>query len=114
MSSSSASSTSSSASSATSASSSLRQLLWTGRLEAVSMLVLVGIAMPLKYGFDSPGAVRVVGMIHGVLFLAYALALYRAASEHRWPWKWAAVGLAASLFPFGPFWFERYLRERQP
>jgi integral membrane protein len=92
-------------------SSALRHLLWAGRLEAVSMLVLVGIAMPLKYGFDSPGAVRVVGMVHGVLFLAYALALYRAASEHGWPWKRTALGFVASFFPFGPFWFERYLRQ---
>jgi integral membrane protein len=63
----------------------LRRFLWTGRLEAISFLVLVGVAMPVKYLAGQPGAVRVVGLVHGVLFLAYLLTLVAAASAHRWP-----------------------------
>jgi integral membrane protein len=93
--------------------SALRRVIWTGRLEALSFLVLVAVAMPLKYLADEPGAVRVVGMAHGVLFLAYVLALVGAASAHRWPIRRTALGVLASLVPIGPLWFERHLRSRR-
>lgn len=93
-------------------SSALRRVIWTGRVEALSFLLLVGVAMPLKYLADEPEAVRVVGMAHGVLFLVYVLALVGAAAEHRWPLRRTALGVLASLVPIGPLWFERHLRSR--
>jgi integral membrane protein len=74
-----------------------------GFWEGVSFLVLLGIAMPLKYWAGEPGAVRVVGMAHGILFLLYVWAAVQAALEHNWPWKRTAVVLVASLLPAGPF-----------
>jgi integral membrane protein len=81
----------------------LGRLRFIGFWEGVSFLVLLLIAMPLKYFADSPGAVRVVGMAHGVLFVLYVLAALHAASEHNWSFKRTALVLAASLVPAGPF-----------
>ncbi len=87
----------------------LRQLIWIGRLEAVSFLVLLLIAMPLKYAAGMPMAVRITGMIHGLLFVFYVLALLRAAGEGRWPLRLVVLGVVASFVPLGPLWFERRL-----
>jgi integral membrane protein len=90
--------------------SSLRQLLWIGRAEAISFIVLLGIAMPLKYAAGIPLAVRITGMAHGLLFILYVYALIRVTGEHAWPRRRAFAGFLASLVPFGPFWFERSWR----
>ncbi len=53
-------------------------------LEGISFLVLLGIAMPLKYLASNPEPVRIVGMIHGILFIAYVIFLVLTHVEHRW------------------------------
>lgn len=78
--------------------------------EGVSYLVLLGIAMPLKYAAGQPSAVRIVGMVHGVLFVAFVLGLLRAAKTERWGLRRIAVAMIAALLPFGAFWLERSLR----
>jgi integral membrane protein len=90
--------------------SALRQFLWVARLEGLSFLVLLLIAMPLKYAAGEPGAVRVVGMAHGILFVAYLGVLLRARLELGWSWRRLAEAFVASLIPAGTFWFERRLR----
>jgi integral membrane protein len=82
---------------------SLGRLRVIGWWEGVSFLVLLGIAMPLKYLAGFPQAVRVVGMAHGVLFLLYLWAAIQAALERDWTWKRTALVLVASLLPAGPF-----------
>ena len=57
----------------------------TSLTEAVSYVLLLGIAMPLKYAWQMPMAVRVMGMIHGVLFLLLIWFLLRARFEHGCP-----------------------------
>lgn len=88
----------------------VRTLRWTGVVEGISFLLLVLVAMPLKYFWDSPGMVRYVGMAHGWLFVAYvALALYTAI-EMRWSfmrWLWIT---AASFIPIGTFITDRQLK----
>lgn len=79
--------------------------------EGISWLVLLFIAMPLKYGFDAPQAVRIVGRIHGGLFVAFLLTLIGAAIEARWGFVKVARAFVASLVPFGAFWLEKKLRE---
>src|SRR5688572_20470345 len=81
----------------------LGRLRIIGWWEGVSFLVLLGVAMPLKYFAGSPGAVRVVGMGHGILFILYVLAAIQAALEYNWPWKRTALVLLASVLPAGPF-----------
>src|SRR5688572_2480387 len=83
--------------------STLGRLRVIGWLEGISFLVLLGIAMPLKYLADSPQAVRIVGMAHGILFVLYVLAAIQAAVEYAWPWKRTLLVLAASVLPAGPF-----------
>ncbi|MBP6847017.1 MAG: DUF3817 domain-containing protein [Kofleriaceae bacterium] len=92
----------------------LRQLFWIGRLEGASFLLLLGVAMPLKYLAGQPLAVRVVGMLHGVLFVLFLAALWRAADAQAWPRRHVIVGAIASLVPFGTFWFERWARASEP
>ena len=89
----------------------LGRLRVIGWWEGVSFLVLLGVAMPLKYFADLPLAVRVVGLAHGVLFMLYVLAAIQAATEHDWPWKRTALVLLAAVLPAGPFVVEaRILR----
>lgn len=78
-------------------------------LEGLSLLVLLGIAMPLKYLAHLPEAVRIVGLIHGVLFVSYVLLLVQNAIEQRWPFRKAGLALLLSVVPFGAFYAERWL-----
>lgn len=81
----------------------LGRLRFIGCWEGVSFLVLLLVAMPLKYFAGEPAAVRVVGMAHGILFVLYVLAAIQAALEYNWPWKRTALVLVASILPAGPF-----------
>lgn len=91
---------------------SIGRLRVIGFWEGVSFLVLLGVAMPLKYLYGEPGAVRVVGMAHGVLFMLYVWAAIQAALEHDWTWRRTGLILLASLLPAGPFVADaRLLRE---
>lgn len=80
---------------------------WVAYAEGASFLVLLAIAMPLKYLFGLPLAVRVVGLLHGVLFLAYLVLVFDALGAGRFSVKTAALAVLASILPFGPFVFER-------
>lgn len=80
-------------------------------VEGISALLLFFVAMPLKYGFGMPEAVRVVGMAHGLLFVAFGLLLLYHAMEARWSILRVALALVVVSLPFGAFWFERDLRK---
>ena len=80
----------------------LQRLRTTGLFEAVSFLVLLGIAMPLKYAWGHPEAVRVVGMAHGILWIAYVGLAGLGQLDYKWSWKTTALLVVASLLPFGP------------
>ncbi len=81
-----------------------------GIAEGISFLLLLGIAMPLKYIADQPAAVTYVGWAHGVLFVLYCLALLLAWIDRRWDFGKAVLLFVASLVPFGPFVAERHLK----
>jgi integral membrane protein len=66
------------------------------------------VAMPLKYGFGLDVAVRIVGMAHGVLFLAYVATLALAA--RRLGAGRTLIAFVMSLVPGGTFWLEARLR----
>ncbi len=78
--------------------------------EGISFLVLLGIAMPLKYAAGNPEPVRIFGWIHGVLFVLYLIAVLRAAQYGKWPVKWVLGAFIASLLPFGPFVFDHKVK----
>jgi integral membrane protein len=80
------------------------RLRLTGFLEGASFLILLGIAMPLKYMLGLPQAVRVVGMAHGILFILFIVLAIQATIVYRWPfWKMLLL-LVASVLPFGTFY----------
>ena len=81
-----------------------------GLVEAASFLVLLGVAMPLKYLAGKPEAVKVVGWVHGVLFVVFCLALLRTLVLARWPVGRAAMVFVAALLPFGPFVVDRRMK----
>jgi integral membrane protein len=93
--------------------SALGTLRFYGFLEGVSFLVLLFVAMPLKYLAGLAIAVRIAGSVHGLLFLLFVSALFRVATEHAWPTRRTLGALAASLVPGGTFALNRTLeRER--
>ncbi len=71
--------------------------------EGASLLVLVGIAMPLKHLANKPLAVRVVGILHGLLFLAYVVAVVDAYATRKLSGREAWIAFVASVVPFVPF-----------
>jgi len=94
---------------------SLGRLRVIGWWEGASFLLLLGVAMPLKYWFDRPEYVRVVGAAHGALFLLYVSAAWQTALVQNWPWRRTALAFLASLLPAGPFVLEaKLLRGEKP
>jgi len=79
--------------------------------EAISFLLLLLVAMPLKYVWGMPLWVLVAGSIHGCLFLALCAALRRAARAARWPPRRTALLFVAALLPAAPLLLDRRLRE---
>lgn len=79
------------------------RLRLVGFWEGISFLVLLLVAMPLKYALGRPEAVRVVGMAHGILFMLYVWMAIQTAIELRWDWRRTALVLIASVLPAGPF-----------
>lgn len=83
------------------------------RAEGLSYVLLVFVAMPLKHGLDEPLAVRVLGAIHGVLFLAWLGALVRSARASGWPRDLRWLGFVTSMIPIGFVFFEAALAEHE-
>lgn len=78
-----------------------------GLYEAISFLILLGIAMPLKYIWEYPNMVQVVGMAHGILFILYILSAFVISRELKWNIQTLMIVVACSVIPFGPFYAER-------
>jgi len=78
-----------------------------GMLEGVSFLILMGVAMPLKYLANMPLAVTYVGWIHGILFIGYCTSILLALAGGRISWWKSVMAFLASLLPFGPFVIDR-------
>ena len=91
----------------------LKHFRWTALAEGVSYLVLLGIAMPLKYVWAMPMAVKIVGWLHGVLFIAYCALGLRAALRERWTFTFSTWAFVASLIPFGTFVLEWQLKNAE-
>jgi len=69
--------------------------------------VLLGIAMPLKYIWDLPQLVQIMGMAHGVLFILYLLGAYFMKKQLQWSWGTLLIVMFCSVLPFGPFYAEK-------
>ena len=89
--------------------SAVRWLRVLGLLEGTSYLLLLGVAMPLKYLADQPAMVQIVGWVHGLLFI-----LLLGAVVYAWarglPIRLAVAATLASVIPAGPFFLDPHLR----
>lgn len=89
----------------------LRRFCRIATLEGISYLLLLGVAMPLKYFWHKPELVKYMGWAHGVLFVAYALTLLLCWIKYKWSFGRAALIFFASLLPIAPFIVERKLKK---
>ena len=83
-------------------------------IEGISWALLFFVAMPIKYGLGEPAMVRVMGMAHGVLFVAFAAALLAAWYDRRWTITRPIALMFWSLIPLGAIQIERMLRHEAP
>jgi integral membrane protein len=90
--------------------SSVGRVRLAGLIEAVSFLILLFVAMPLKYLADQPEAVRYVGWAHGVLFITYATVTFIAWGSGHLTSRMVGMAAIASLLPFGPFVIDKRLK----
>lgn len=79
-------------------------------IEGYSYLILVFIAMPMKYLLGIAMAVKIVGMIHGILFIIFCLLLFAAWQEAKWSLKETIIFFIASLIPFGTFFTKNRIK----
>jgi integral membrane protein len=87
-------------------------LRWLGYAEAISWILLLFIAMPLKYIWHEPLAVKYTGWIHGILFILYCLHLLLAKQILNWSFAKMITGGIAAFFPFGTLWFDKRIAEK--
>jgi len=72
-------------------------------LEGISFLLILGVSMPLKYFYQMPTPNLVIGMIHGILFIAYCAFVIIVKSEQKWNLSKTTWALVAAFLPFGTF-----------
>lgn len=87
----------------------LKKFRFMGLLEGSSLIILLFIAMPLKYFFNMPEAVSLVGAIHGGLFTIYCAAIIYMALAIKWPMRFTVGAFAVAFIPFGNFVLDRRL-----
>ena len=84
-------------------------------LEGLSLLVLVGVAVPLKYIYHDPGLVKTMGPIHGLLFLFFVINTISVGVEYKWKFSettWKV--LLACFVPFGTFYVDYTILRKLP
>jgi integral membrane protein len=69
--------------------------------------------MPMKYFMGMPEVVKVVGSIHGALFVLYVGLLAAIHFRQRWSSMFSLYALVASIIPFGTFMLDKHLREKE-
>ena len=84
----------------------LRSLHLISRLEAISYLALIVASLIKAFG-DNENGVRVMGPIHGVLFLVYAALILRWFNDLGWPFSRAVLAIVLGSIPFGGFWVDQ-------
>ncbi|HEU5166018.1 MAG TPA: DUF3817 domain-containing protein [Chitinophagaceae bacterium] len=92
----------------------MKKLSWlrkAGIAEGISFLVLLGIAMPLKYVFHQPIAVKIFGWAHGILFTSFLFLAWEVKTDRNKSLKWFATAFLAAIIPTGTFLFDKKLKE---
>jgi integral membrane protein len=82
-----------------------------GFIEGLSLLILLFIAMPLKYFAGLPEVVTVVGSFHGVFFIMYLVTIVYVTFKIRWSFIWVTSAIAVAFIPFGNLFLDAKLRK---
>ena len=90
----------------------LQKFRLVNKIEGYSFIILIFIAMPLKYQFGYPVATKVMGMIHGLLVFAFIYQIIEAKKEAGFTWTEAAIYSVLSLIPFGSFYTDKLLAKK--
>jgi integral membrane protein len=93
--------------------SSIKKFRVASFVEGLSYLILLFVAMPIKYLGGNPIPVKIVGMTHGLLFFLFIFFLYMATSEHKWSKKFSLFAFVSSLVPFGMFFLDKHLKKKE-
>lgn len=83
------------------------RLRLVGFLEGLSLLVLIFVAVPLKYKYGDPSMVKTMGPTHGLLFLFFVINTIAVGIEYKWTFRettWKV--LLACVVPFGTFYID--------
>jgi integral membrane protein len=91
----------------------LHRFRMIGIAEGISFLILLLVAMPLKYFFHIPEAVRVFGWAHGVLFMTFLYFAFEVMGTFKKSIGWFAKAFAAAIIPTGTFIFDRQLKKEE-
>lgn len=86
------------------------QFRMMGLIEGTSLLILLFIAMPLKYWAGIPEAVRLVGSLHGLFFILYVLMIVYTTFKVRWSFIWVVSAFTVAFIPFGNIILDRFLK----
>ena len=80
-------------------------------LEGISYLLLLFVAVPIKYFQDDASYVKILGMPHGVLFMLYIVFAIVLQKQMKWNLKTLGIVMISSVLPFGTFYVDKkYLR----
>jgi len=94
----------------------MKKLSWlrkAGIAEGISFLVLLTIAMPLKYFFHLPIAVKIFGWMHGILFVSFLFLAWEVKTDRNKSLKWFAAAFLAAIIPTGTFFLDKKLKEEE-
>jgi integral membrane protein len=92
---------------------SIKRLKFVALLEGISFLVLLFIAMPLKYFAEEPWLNKQVGLAHGVLFVLYVILVIEVKIALEWSMRKTFIALGASIVPFGTFYInEKWMKRK--
>ena len=90
----------------------LQKFRLINKIEGISFIILIFIAMPLKYSFGFPIATKIVGMAHGLLVFVFLYQILEAQKEAGFTWKETGLYTLLSLIPFGSFYTDRLLAKK--
>lgn len=94
-------------------SSALKRFRIISAIEGLSYLILVFIAMPIKYMGDNPYYVKIFGMAHGVLFVLFMISLFETKRKESWNTGFMFQLFVLSLIPFGAFLIENRVKPKE-
>ena len=92
----------------------LKKFRLINKIEGISFIILLFVAMPLKYSFGYPMATKIVGMLHGLLVFAFIYQIIEAKKEAGFTLKETALYSILSLIPFGSFYTDKLLAKKMP